>query len=112
VIFQEMNPWNFLFTVAPIIFYIFIFAIVILIRKRIPYINSRNAKIGFGLLAIGIFFFKLGLDETNDYLRCYHGLWHLFIGLSAVFTWQINCKLHDTISFEELLDIFNIEKCG
>jgi predicted membrane channel-forming protein YqfA (hemolysin III family) len=27
--------------------------------------------------ALGLFFFYLGLDDANDYLRIYHGIWHI-----------------------------------
>jgi len=37
---------------------------------------------GLILFFIGIFAFYKGLDEYNDYLRIWHGIWHLAIGTS------------------------------
>ena len=40
-------------------------------------------KKGILFMSIGIIFFILGLDEHSDYLRAFHGLWHLFASLSS-----------------------------
>ena len=34
----------------------------------------------FGLisLTLGICCFSIGLDDANDYLRLFHGIWHVF----------------------------------
>jgi len=42
---------------------------------------------GLMLMACGIVCFYFGLDEFWDYLRIFHGLWHLLVGLSSLFTW-------------------------
>ena len=39
------------------------------------------------MLLAGACFVK-GLDERQDYLRLWHGLWHCFVGLSGFFSWQ------------------------
>ena len=45
-------------------------------------------KRGIGLLGIAVFCFVKGLDDLNDYLRIWHGCWHMFGSISLFFTLQ------------------------
>ena len=44
------------------------------------------------------YFFYRGLDDYNDYLRFYHGMWHLFISFFAFWMWQ--SKLFGTDQYQ------------
>jgi predicted membrane channel-forming protein YqfA (hemolysin III family) len=43
--------------------------------------NRRNMTIAIFPFCVGLFFFYLGLDEKNDYLRLLHGAWHFCAGI-------------------------------
>jgi predicted membrane channel-forming protein YqfA (hemolysin III family) len=49
----------------------------------------KNLYIGVGFLFIAVIFFIKALDDKLDYLRIYHGIWHLFIGISFYYLWQL-----------------------
>ena len=57
---------------------------------------------GFGgfFLVGAIAMFVKGLDDGNDYLRIYHSLWHVLIGVSTFYLWQLQDK--KTISMRSL----------
>ena len=44
--------------------------------------------------------FVRGLDDLNDYIRIYHTLWHLFIGIAFYYLWQIQYK--DFVNFSSI----------
>ena len=44
--------------------------------------------------------FIRGLDDLNDYIRIYHTLWHIFIGIAFYYLWQIQYKNY--VSFSEI----------
>lgn len=54
-------------------------------------------------ILLGAVFFAFSQDENKDYLRIYHGMWHLFIGLSAMYTWQTNEIKDEEISIFDIL---------
>ena len=43
--------------------------------------------------------FVKGLDEHSDYLRIAHSLWHILIGISTFYLWQLQEKKF--VSFKE-----------
>jgi len=42
-----------------------------------------------GTLILGGAFvcFYFGLDENWDYLRLFHGMWHMLVGIHSFYTW-------------------------
>ena len=60
-------------------------------------------KRGLIILGIGLFFFYQGLDEIKDYLRFYHGIWHMFVGISSMYTWQIRYSNIEEFNFSNVL---------
>ena len=40
------------------------------------------------IMAVGIIGFAKGLDDENDYLRLWHGLWHCFGSVAYFYLWQ------------------------
>lgn len=90
MIFQEENPWDIRFTVAPVLLYSLLPATqLLIIRRQIPPIDKRNLFFGALLTSIAVFFFVLGLNDAGDPYRLYHGTWHLAIGASSYFLWDI-----------------------
>ena len=88
LIFQKLGPWQIQNTIMPIVLGA-IFLITNLLVKGAPKINRIALGKGIVLLVFAIFFFVLGLDDGNDYLRLYHNLWHAFLGFSGVYLWQV-----------------------
>lgn len=90
MIFQEENPWDIRFTVAPILLFLLLpVTQLLIIRRQLPSIDGRNLFFGFLLSLIGTIFFSLGLNDAGDPYRLYHGAWHLGIGASSYFLWDI-----------------------
>eukprot|EP00920_Eleutheroschizon_duboscqi_P009214 GHVT01021061.1.p1 GENE.GHVT01021061.1~~GHVT01021061.1.p1 ORF type:complete len:256 (-),score=9.19 GHVT01021061.1:761-1528(-) len=46
---------------------------------------SMSSVVGLATLGVAIIFFIWGLDDDKDYLRIYHGCWHIFVSLFAYF---------------------------
>ncbi|KAG5508126.1 hypothetical protein JKF63_05378 [Porcisia hertigi] len=90
LIVQEKHPWDVRFTVAPILLFN-LFPVVkhCIIDKRFPLVDRRQLIIGSIFLGLGIFFFALGLNDSADPYRMYHGAWHFFIGLGGFFFWSM-----------------------
>ena len=63
------------------------------------------AKKGFAILFLTVLCFIKGLDEFNDYLRFYHGLWHVGNGLSSMYTWQQHSEQSEEYDFTMVYDI-------
>ena len=62
---------------------------------------------------IAIAMFVKGLDDGNDYLRIYHSLWHVSIGVSSFYLYQLqeNKVIHYyNIMRDFIMNFFNILK--
>ncbi|KAL6050518.1 Transmembrane protein [Balamuthia mandrillaris] len=70
---QERGPWDVTFTLLPIATSI----VCVMLR-----LLQERLLAGCLLMSIAFVFFVLGLDERNDFLRIYHGLWHMLGGLA------------------------------
>ena len=82
---QLYDPWNFNYTLYPIISY-FVFCVALRFIKYNDYTikyKTKNLFLFFVLLGVGIKFMIAGLDEYQDYLRLKHNTWHLFAGLAS-----------------------------
>ena len=62
-------------------------------KKSMPLAPVRSKKellIGIlGFVVAGYCFFK-GLKNKNDYLRMWHGMWHLLVCIPSFYLWQIH----------------------
>ena len=76
LLMQTKHPWDIENTVVPIVLF-FCLAVGKAIFYRRPRINWQYFRYGCGILTLGIFCFYKGLDDANDYLRIWHGLWHI-----------------------------------
>jgi predicted membrane channel-forming protein YqfA (hemolysin III family) len=86
ILAQEKDPWNINYTIGPII----IIALLgicanIYYGIGIPKFRRDYVLKGNLFLIIGSYFFVKGLDEHTDYLRLYHGIWHVFLGISSYY---------------------------
>mmetsp|Transcript_33979 Transcript_33979/g.59213 ORF Transcript_33979/g.59213 Transcript_33979/m.59213 type:complete len:254 (+) Transcript_33979:1345-2106(+) len=86
LVFQTDAPWRLENTVTPIVLYGVLLIIKTLMCR--PRVNFAYFKPGLSLLLFGCFCFYKGLDDRNDYLRIWHGCWHLFAGASTFFILQ------------------------
>lgn len=71
----------------PIFLYLIVAIFIIVKRQRKPNLNYKMFVKGTSIMCIAFFFFKLGLDDNNDYLRIYHGMWHLTVGFASFYNW-------------------------
>lgn len=90
LICQEKAPWVEFYTFLPII----LPASIVLIRRVFfmdaflkPRYHTKWIVTGLLFLMAGLFCFVRGLDDKADYLRMFHGSWHLFgsLGFYALF---------------------------
>lgn len=90
---QEKAPWVVFYTLLPIIVpaSLAMIRMFLFVPKELrPRYNTRKMMVASVLFCIAMFFFTLGLDDEHDYLRIYHGFWHMFIGFSFYYYFQ--CK--------------------
>lgn len=91
LIFQKRGPWDLFNTIAPIIV-IGLICIYQIIKYGKPQYYREGLVQGFIIFIPALAMFVKGLDDGNDYLRIYHSLWHVLIGLSTYYLWQIQYK--------------------
>lgn len=71
---QEAGPWRLSHTVVPIA----VFAAPLLVwRPRLGGAGRAWTLAMIGSLAVAVLAFAKGLDDERDYLRMWHGLWHV-----------------------------------
>ena len=100
LIIQKRGPWDLTNTIIPIIL-CGIYVIYHIIRYGFPdYYNRTQLIKGIIFFGIGLVMFIRGLDDLNDYIRIYHTLWHLFIGIAFYYLWQVQYK--DYVSYSQL----------
>jgi predicted membrane channel-forming protein YqfA (hemolysin III family) len=98
---QEKDPWNLTYTLVPIFLYIGIFIVVTRLRQRKAHYNPSMIKRALIWLFIGAINFSYGLDEFKDHLRFFHGMWHLCVGISSFYFWQIKVHPGEEFSFRD-----------
>ncbi|OMJ83398.1 hypothetical protein SteCoe_15663 [Stentor coeruleus] len=80
---QTKHPWDLENTIIPVALYLFILiGKVLFIRK--PRLNHKYFVRAWSIMVFGFICFYKGLDDANDYLRIWHGIWH-FCGSAALF---------------------------
>ena len=99
LLFQQRGPWVIQNSLIPLLIYLFI-SFYQIYKYGLPNFN-KNAIIKGGFISlIGLLFFYRGLDDLNDYLRIYHSLWHVFMGLATFYLLQIQAK--ECLSFQQI----------
>ncbi len=101
LLFQKRGPWIIMNTFIPIIMFGMI-SLYQIIRYDLPKYYKKTLIKGGIFFGIAMIFFVRGLDDLNDYLRIYHSLWHIFIGIAVYYLWQIQVK--DFVSFSQIYE--------
>jgi len=102
LICQEKSPWDIEYTLFPILSYLLMAFLVCLFRKRKPKYNRKMVLTGLGFFCLAFIGFFKGLDEFTDYLRIYHGMWHMAIGIGSFFIWQSKTPVGDEFTLTNL----------
>ena len=100
LLFQQRGPWVLANTFMPLIIDFSIALCQIVLYGLPKYNNDILIKAGICMVISLIFFYK-GLDDLNDYLRIWHSLWHLFIGITSFYLLQIQDKKY--VGFYDIL---------
>ncbi|KAL9647459.1 hypothetical protein ABK040_006820 [Willaertia magna] len=82
---QEISPWEEFYTFLPILFtgsYCVIRRFFFLEKVIAPTYDKKNLLFGGILLMIGWICFIKGLNNEQDILKIWHGMWHLFVGIA------------------------------
>eukprot|EP00669_Euglena_mutabilis_P005409 TRINITY_DN16857_c0_g1_i1.p1 TRINITY_DN16857_c0_g1~~TRINITY_DN16857_c0_g1_i1.p1 ORF type:complete len:245 (+),score=72.38 TRINITY_DN16857_c0_g1_i1:84-818(+) len=84
---QERGPWRTEHMLAPIALAFLLLLGTHLYNRRVPswFLGHHAFWKGLGFIALGSYFFAVGLDDARDYLRLNHFLWHLFAGFAAYY---------------------------
>ena len=88
LLFQQRGPWVLTNTILPLVLD-FSLSIIQMIKYGIPDFNKNTLKKALVFMLISLFFFYKGLDDLNDYLRIWHSLWHISIGITSFYLLQI-----------------------
>lgn len=84
IILQEGHPWDERYTIVPILLSILIPVYHhVYLKKRGRGLYVKKMMIGLTAFVVAGFFFVLGLDDNNDPARLFHGLFHVFISITA-----------------------------
>ena len=83
LIMQTEHPWKLENTLVPVVLFLILLLLSVTLRGPGKYRSSQLKRGGIFLL-IAFYCFGKGLDDDNDYLRIFHGCWHMF-GSIAIF---------------------------
>ena len=112
LLIQKRGPWDLTNTIIPI-FICGLFVIYDFMKNGMPTYYKPQLIKGVIFFGIGLIMFIRGLDDLNDYIRIYHTLWHIFIGIAFYYLWQIQYKNYVTYpeiynyALKEILNISN-----
>lgn len=81
LVFQERNPWDLNNTIYPLVPYALLFFAVLLLRP--PPLYRRAFGVGVLCMLPAALCFLRGLDDRRDYLRLWHGLWHVCVNVAV-----------------------------
>ena len=108
LLFQQRGPWILMNTVLPLVFD-FSLAIFQILIYGLPEYNKKTMYKAGIFMGISLIFFYEGLDDLNDYLRIWHSLWHIFIGITSFYLLQIQEKNY--VGFKQVIfEYFQINK--
>mmetsp|Transcript_95681 Transcript_95681/g.254053 ORF Transcript_95681/g.254053 Transcript_95681/m.254053 type:complete len:217 (-) Transcript_95681:22-672(-) len=85
VVAQLMSPWDLNFTVGPLVASAIAFLLSVLARRRLPHLDGRSGRLALAFLFGAAVCFAKGLDQRKDWLRLWHGGWHLFVSGFCLF---------------------------
>ena len=100
LLFQQRGPWVLMNTILPLVID-FSIAIIQVYIYGMPDYNKKTLNKAGILMLISLLFFYKGLDDLNDYLRIWHSLWHISIGITSFYLLQI--QEEKFISFKEII---------
>ena len=100
MILQEWKPWDMRVTLIPIVFFNALVVIKYVILRYPLNWNFDKLKIAAIPMIPAIFCFFKGLDDRNDYLRMWHGMWHCLGGIATYWLWQIIPKNDKNIKMQ------------
>lgn len=112
LLIQKRGPWDLTNTIIPI-FICGLYVIYDFMKNGMPTYYKPQLIKGIIFFGIGLIMFIRGLDDLNDYIRIYHTLWHIFIGIAFYYLWQIQYKNYVTYpeiynyALKEILNISN-----
>ncbi|CAK4118721.1 unnamed protein product [Aphanomyces euteiches] len=81
LIAQEKDPWNPVYTVAPILLSLGAVVAVNFVRGMPKYDKTAFAQ-GFLAMFVAVLCFARGLDDATDPFRFFHGCWHACVSLA------------------------------
>jgi hypothetical protein len=86
LICQSIGPWKLINTIIPLVLSVLInFFHFFFFQKESNKIDKKYLIYGIISLFIAFYFFYLGLDDMNDWIRIKHGFWHIFSAISFYF---------------------------
>lgn len=80
VIVQVRAPWNEVWSFGPVALALLVLVVGCWRRGRWPQLAQGDLRKALAIMGGAFFFFIKGLDDQNDYLRMYHGMWHACVG--------------------------------
>lgn len=88
---QESGPWALSHTLFPVCICICVLLVsrVIGVPTQTTIAQRKPAILGTTLLLLACLCFGKGLQQQQDPLRLWHGLWHCFVGMSMYYNFQI-----------------------
>ncbi|CAE8637896.1 unnamed protein product, partial [Polarella glacialis] len=86
IILQLMSPWDVNYTIIPLVAAFVWMILVLLFQRRLPRLDYSAFRIFLLFIAGAALCFVKGLDERKDWLRLWHGGWHLCIGAVCYFS--------------------------
>lgn len=99
LLMQTKHPWDIENTVVPVVIFYVALAFKLIFYRR-PRIYYDNFNRGCLILGFGFFCFYKGLDDDNDYLRIWHGIWHCCGSTSLFYFYQSLSKNKHLLDLE------------
>lgn len=90
IVSQLMSPWDVKYTIVPLVGMGLIVIPIAVRRSGQSRRDERSGRLAVVCLAFAIICFVKGLDDHTDWLRLWHGAWHVFIGGVSYFTFNCN----------------------
>jgi predicted membrane channel-forming protein YqfA (hemolysin III family) len=100
LLMQTKHPWDIENTVIPVVLFYAILVVKIVFYRR-PRIFFQKFYPGCAILVFGFYCFYRGLDDDNDYLRVWHGIWHC-CGSSSLFYFYQSLSKHQHMASLEI----------
>lgn len=83
--FQELGPWNIRNTIIPIIPTSLLLMYRLVLGSPRPRLHPRWLALALFCLVPAVVCFAKGLDDERDYLRMWHGGWHVSVCAAGSF---------------------------